>query len=158
DNLRTPWGRRHPFMYAAAIPLGLSYLLLWNPPHASQEMQFFYLLSVSIVVRACIALYEAPSQALAPELTTDYQERTLLLGMRVFFAWFGGLAMSVLAFTTLLRVDETHPVGVAAGYQSYGLVAAAAMAASILISALGTHRRIKTFTIPPKREKGERNT
>lgn len=158
DNVRTPWGRRHPFMYASAIPLGLSYLLLWNPPHAAPETQFIYLLAVCIVVRACIALYEAPSQALAPELTTDYQERTLLLGMRVFFAWFGGLALYVLAYTTLLRVDATHPVGVAAGYQSYGLVAAVIMVISIIISALGTHGRIKTFTIPPKREKSERNT
>lgn len=158
DNLRTPWGRRHPFMYASAIPLGLSYLLLWNPPHAPPEVLFFYLLGVAIVVRACIALYEAPSQALAPELTTDYQQRTLLLGMRVFFAWFGGLAMYVLAYTLLLKVDATHPIGVASGYQSYGLVAALIMVFSILISALGTHRRIKTFTVPPKREKHERNT
>lgn len=30
DNLRTRWGRRHPFMYAAALPVALSYLLLWN--------------------------------------------------------------------------------------------------------------------------------
>jgi len=32
DNLRTPWGRRHPLMYASAIPLAISWLLLWHPP------------------------------------------------------------------------------------------------------------------------------
>ncbi len=32
DNLRSRWGRRHPFMYGAALPVALSYLLLWNPP------------------------------------------------------------------------------------------------------------------------------
>jgi Na+/melibiose symporter-like transporter len=160
DNLRTPWGRRHPFMYAAAIPLGLSYLLLWNPPHASQEAQFLSLLIVSIGVRACIALYEAPSAALAPELTADYQERTALLGYRVFFAWFGGLAMYFLAFSVLLRPDAAHPIGQLnpVGYAHYGLVAGAAMTATILISALGTHHRIKTFTVPAERPKGERKT
>jgi len=30
DNVRTRWGRRHPFMYAAALPIAASYLLLWN--------------------------------------------------------------------------------------------------------------------------------
>ncbi len=160
DNIRTPWGRRHPFMYFSAIPLGLSYLLLWNPPHASQEVQFFYLLIVSIIVRACIALYEAPSQALAPELTSDYQERTALLGTRVFFAWFGGLAMYFLAFAVLLKPDATHPVGQLnpVGYLHYGWVAGAAMTVSILVSALGTHSRIKTFTVAAARPKGERNS
>ena len=28
DNWRSRWGRRHPFMYAAAIPVAVSYLLL----------------------------------------------------------------------------------------------------------------------------------
>ncbi len=156
DNLRTPWGRRHPFIYFSAIPLGLSYLLLWNPPHASQNVQFIYLLVVSIIVRTCIGLYEAPSAALAPELTTDYQERTTLLGYRVFFAWFGGLAMYFIAFSVLLRPDATHPVGQLnpIGYAHYGLVAGAAMTVSILISGLGTHSRIKSFSTPPERDKG----
>ena len=32
DRLRTRWGRRHPFMYAAALPAALSYLFLFSPP------------------------------------------------------------------------------------------------------------------------------
>ena len=160
DNLRTPWGRRHPFMYLAAIPLGLSYVLLWNPPPLTPEMQFVYLLVVAIIVRTCIGLYEAPSSALAPELTRDYQERTALIGYRMFFAWFGGLAMYFLAFTVLLRPDATHPVGQLnpVGYAHYGLVAGAAMTITILLSAMGTHSRIKTFSVPAPRPKGERKT
>ena len=33
DNLRTRWGRRHPFMYASAFPVAMSYFFLWMPPH-----------------------------------------------------------------------------------------------------------------------------
>jgi Na+/melibiose symporter-like transporter len=36
DNLRSPLGRRHPLMYAAAVPVALSYYFLFNPPHWSQ--------------------------------------------------------------------------------------------------------------------------
>ena len=36
DNFRSRWGRRHPFMYAAALPVALSYFLLWNPPDWGQ--------------------------------------------------------------------------------------------------------------------------
>src|SRR5690349_22901849 len=32
DTWHSKWGRRHPFMYFAAIPSALSFLLLWNPP------------------------------------------------------------------------------------------------------------------------------
>jgi GPH family glycoside/pentoside/hexuronide:cation symporter len=153
DNFHSRWGRRHPFMYASALPLGLSYLLLWNPPHASQGVQFAYLVVVAIVVRTFISVYEAPSQALGPELTTDYAERTSLTGYRVFFAWFGGLAMYFLAFTVLLKPDATHKIGQLnpVGYAHYGMVACCVMVVSILISAMGTHSRIKTLTTPPRR-------
>ena len=54
DNLRTRWGRRHPFMYASAIPVAVSYFFLWFPPHLSQSGMFFYLIAMAIVVRTFI--------------------------------------------------------------------------------------------------------
>ena len=154
DNVRSRWGRRHPFMYASAIPLGLSYLLLWNPPHTSQGLQFLYLVVTAIIVRTFISVYEAPSSALGPELTTDYAERTSLVAYRSAFAWLGGLAMYFLAFTVLLKPDATHKIGQLnpVGYAHYGMVAGAVMVGAILISALGTHGRIKTLTLPPARK------
>ena len=32
DRHRSSWGRRHPFMYFSAIPVSLSFFLLWDPP------------------------------------------------------------------------------------------------------------------------------
>src|SRR5207237_7837172 len=32
DHLHARWGRRHPFMYASAVPVALTYGLLCNPP------------------------------------------------------------------------------------------------------------------------------
>lgn len=156
DNLRTPWGRRHPLMYASALPLALSYLLLWRPPQGSQTTLFLYLLGVSVLVRAFVSLYEAPSAALAPELTTDYGERTALSGYRVFFAWFGGLAMSFLAFTVFLKPGPGHPVGQLnpEGYLRYGVTSALVMGTTILVSAIGTHGRIRTLRAPPAERLG----
>ena len=77
DNWRSRWGRRHPFMYAAALPVAASYLLLWNPPQDwSHGALFIYLIVVAVIIRSFITMYEIPSAALAPELTTDYDERT----------------------------------------------------------------------------------
>jgi GPH family glycoside/pentoside/hexuronide:cation symporter len=155
DNWRSRWGRRHPFMYAAAVPVALSYLLLWNPPQGwSDQAMFFYLIVVAIIIRSFITMYEIPSAALAPELTSDYDERTKVLAYRHFFGWFGGLVMTVLALRVFLAPTAEHPVGQLnpAGYQIYAYVASAVMLGAIVISALGTHRHIGSFRMPPKRE------
>ncbi len=153
DNLRSRWGRRHPLMYAAAVPVAISYLLLWNPPHWPQGALFVYLVVVAIVVRTFITLYEIPSSALVPELTQDYDQRTSFLSYRVFFSWYGGLTMLELAYLVFLKPDAAHKVGQlnAAGYGAYGLTAAIVIFCAILISAAGTHRFIPFFRKPPDR-------
>src|SRR5271170_5033531 len=70
DNLRSPWGRRHPFMYAAALPFALAYLALWNPPHWGGGALFGYLVVAAIVIRALSSVFEVPSSALAAEFST----------------------------------------------------------------------------------------
>lgn len=147
DNLHTRWGRRHPLMYLSALPVSVSYLLLWNPPALSTGALFVYLIVVAIVVRTFITFYEIPSAALVPELTEDYDARTSFVAFRVFFAWFGGLTMSVLAFKVFMRQDAAHAVGQLnpIGYSHYGLTAAAVMFVAILVSAAGTHRFIPHF-------------
>lgn len=152
DNTRSKWGRRHPFMYAAAIPVAVSYLLLWNPPTGwSENAQIAYLVGVAVLIRTFISTYEIPSAALAAELTTDYDERTRLLSYRFLFAWLGGLAMYGLALAVFLRPTPEHPVGQlnAQGYQTYGLFAGGLMLVAILVSALGTHREIGRLRAPP---------
>ena len=44
DNWRSHLGRRHPFMYGAAVPVAVLYFMLWNPPSWSSGALFFYLL------------------------------------------------------------------------------------------------------------------
>ncbi len=86
DNVRTPWGRRHPFMYAAAIPGALAFYALWHPPTAWPLGQLFgYMVVVLIIVRFFNAMYEIPSSALAPELAPGYDDRTALQAYRFVF-------------------------------------------------------------------------
>ena len=154
DSTRSRWGRRHPFMYAAALPVGLLYLLLWNPPRGSPTETLIYLGGVAILVRTAISCYEVPSSALAPELTSDYHERTSVLGYRYLFGWIGGMGMLLLTFAVFLKPTDEYPVGQLnpAGYQTYAVVAAIVMSTAILISALGTHRRISRLPqLPPTR-------
>ena len=152
DHLHSRWGRRHPFMYAAALPVAASYWLLWNPPSGLSSGELFtYFVVVAVLVRVFIAVYEIPSASLVPELTDDYHERTTILSYRYLFGWWGGLAMSMLAYVVLLQPDAEHPVGVLNpdGYHHYGIVASVVMLIAILVSAAGTHRYIPSLKQPP---------
>jgi glycoside/pentoside/hexuronide:cation symporter, GPH family len=152
DNLRTKYGRRHPMMYAALIPVAISYFLTWNPPAGvSGNDLFLWLLATTIFVRLAFTFYEVPSTALAAELTQDYDARTSLMSLRYFFAWFGGLSIQILLFWFLLVPTPEIPVGVfnVAGWNTYGMVAAACIFLTVLICAAGTHKHIPNLKAPP---------
>ncbi|MHB8382319.1 MAG: MFS transporter [Candidatus Binataceae bacterium] len=153
DHFRSRLGRRHPFMYASALPLSVAFYFLWNPPHGwSKAAMFAYLITLLISVRLLVSLYEIPSSALAPELTPDYDERTSLLSYRFFFGMIGGTAMAMLAFQVFLRKDATHALGVLdrGGYGRWGIVAAIVMFVTILISCVGTQGRGMDIKSPPR--------
>jgi len=153
DNTTSRWGRRHPFMYASALPVSVAYFFLWAPPfdNPSHTTLFVFLTVISIVIRFLITLYEIPSTALVAELTEDYDERTRLLSMRYMFGWFGGLTMSALAWGFFLANSEAHPVGVLNrdGWRGYGWLAAFVIFASIMLSSLGLHRFIPMLNAAP---------
>src|SRR5258708_8059379 len=133
DNLRTRWGRRHPFMYASAIPVAVSYFFLWFPPHLSQGAMFFYLVGMAIIVRTFITMFEIPNSAMIAELTNDYDQRTSFLSYRYFFGVVGGAVMTFFTFRYILAPDAAHPVGQLnpQGYVRYGIIAAVVMASTI---------------------------
>lgn len=151
DNLHTAWGRRHPLMYAAAVPLAISYFFLWTPPHGwSQSATLGYLFVMAVIVRFFISMYEIPSSALVPEMTEDYDARTSFISIRYVFGVAAAVLMNSATFGFLLFADKAHadPRFNPAGYARYALVSAVIMVVSILISARGTHRYIPLFRLP----------
>ncbi len=158
DNFRSKWGRRHPFMYAAAIPVAVSYYFIWTPPTGwSDEALFWYIVVLAITIRTFITVYETPSTALAPELTADYDERSSILSFRYFFGWFGGNAMSVIAFVAIFPAFATAAITNGQfnqdAYAFYGLMGSITIFVAILISAVGTHSYIPRLrSAPPKRD------
>jgi len=147
DSLRTAWGRRHPLMYASAVPVAVSYYFLWIPPHWSHQALFCYLVAMAIIVRTFITMYEIPSSAMVPEMTDDYDQRTSFISIRYLFGVTAGVGMSVATFRYILFADAVHKTGQLnpAGYPRFALASAIIMVASILISARGTHRYIPLF-------------
>lgn len=157
DNLRSKWGRRHPFMYLSIVPICLSYAVMWNPPSLVLDDQmslFFYLLFCAVLIRVFLTFFEVPSTALISELTSDYDTRTELMGLRFMFGWLGGIGMAFLAYSTFLAANENgNGILQAGGYVKYGLAASALMFVGMVVSSLGTHRAIPHLHMPPEKAK-----
>ena len=155
DNFRSRLGRRHPFMYFAAVPVSLAYFLLWNPPkdwdHAATAI---YLTICLLAVRLFDTFFELPHNALAPELAKDYQDRTRLLALRARFTVAGGLGMTVMAYQVFLKEHPDGTGGVLSrdGYFSYSICAALVIFSTILISTRGTQSQIPYLRQPPARK------
>tara|TARA_Y100001970_G_C14228659_1_gene857278 strand:+ start:710 stop:2206 length:1497 start_codon:yes stop_codon:yes gene_type:complete len=156
DRLRSRWGRRHPFMYAAALPVAITYFFLWTPPESLSDWQLFsYLLICAIIIRVFITFYEIPSVSLGPELTDNYVDRTSLMAYRYFFGWFGGLTTYNLVWfwfgprnvTSEYTDGRYNPEA----WSEYGLVAAILIFIGIIVTAVGTHKHIPDLIEPPQR-------
>jgi GPH family glycoside/pentoside/hexuronide:cation symporter len=156
DNTHHKWGRRHPFMYAAAIPVAVSYFFMWNPPASlSGNDLFMYIVVLAIVVRTMITMFEIPNSALVAEMTDDYDERTSILSYRFFFGWAGGTFMGFFALTYLLVPTDTIANGLfnLQGYGQMGLVSSIVIFIAIMASSLGTHSFIPNLKMAPPKTK-----
>jgi GPH family glycoside/pentoside/hexuronide:cation symporter len=111
DRTQSKWGRRLPWMLLGAIPFGLTYFLQWLVPHFSDNRTinswslFAYYVLIGIVFNLAYTMINLPYQALTPELTLDYQERTSLNSFRFAFS-IGGSILSLILF---IFVSNTYP-------------------------------------------------
>lgn len=150
DRTRTSWGRRHPWLYGSALPIMLGWVLLWNPPQSSQAATLGWLFVIAVMVRSAVSAYEVPSQAMAAELSSDYDERTRIMAYRYLFGWAGGLVMLIAAYWIFLAPTPEYPNGLLNpnGYKGFAIAGALFMGVAILTSALGTHREIPNLPSP----------
>ncbi|MFQ5666245.1 MAG: MFS transporter [Candidatus Binatia bacterium] len=152
DGTRTRWGRRHPYMYAAALPMATCFCLLFNPPAGLSTWGLFAWLTVfAVLVRASMTLYSIPSNSMVAELTPHYDERTSLVSYRFLFGWTGGGTITLLAYLWFLAPSGRLSDGLRdpSGYAAWSVTGAFMIAGAILICALGTHRLIPTLKPPP---------
>ena len=155
DNMRSRWGRRHPFMYAAAVPTAAFFYLLWHAPRGLDVNALFaFSIAMLIGVRISLSLYEVPSNALAPELAPDYDQRTSLFAYRWFFMILAVSGMTFILYFVYLRTDASNPAGVMnrERYGAFAALGSAIMFLCILISSAATHSRIPYLHRPPARK------
>ncbi|MGA2112584.1 MAG: glycoside-pentoside-hexuronide (GPH):cation symporter [Anaerolineales bacterium] len=141
DRTTTRFGKRRPFILASAIPMGVLFALLWIAPGRSTTFLFAYYVVIAVIYNTAFSFAMTPYNALMPELSQDYDERTSISGYRMALAIVGNL---VAAAGGSVIVDTLY--GGAANYRhSYpvmGAVFGGIMIVSLLITFFGTHERV----------------
>lgn len=90
DRLKPTLGRK-PFILWGAVPLGISFALLWLVPDASQTVKFLLSSFLFLLFSLFYTIVQMPYMALLPELAESYDERTSLSSYRAAFGTFASL-------------------------------------------------------------------
>ena len=164
DRFQSRLGRRHPFMFAAPIPLAASIFLIFNPPEIlvdSQTGLFFWLTIFTICMRTFSTFFAVPHLAMGAELSTDYIERTNVMSYNNLFGYYGGFTMHCFVWFFVfgwLYETEGQALG---GAQLFGPAYVPVVAfccllvmASIFCSAWFTRDRIPLMNPPPSDGQG----
>ncbi len=151
DKTQTRWGRRHPFMLVAAIPLALSFYLLFNPPRDVSEITSFLWLTVfAILVRGSLTFYYIPHLALGAEMARDYNQRSTLFAFSTLFGAMGGAFTGFFAYRLFFPTTPEFSPGLLNpdGYVGFGATFAIAMAVAIVSCCIGTAKEIPYLPKP----------
>jgi len=135
DRTVTRMGRRRPFMLAGIIPVVIAMVVMFTNPALvagagiSQTTLFIYVMVVYLILCTAYSTVNIPYSSLAPELTSDYHERSSLNGYRFGFAAVGTLLGAGLALPIVAMASNKS-----LGFLLMGVIFAAVMLVSALIT------------------------
>lgn len=145
------WGRRHPWMFAAPLPIALALFAIFNPPAglSAPALAVWCALSVSCM-RWAMSAYHTPHLALGAELSPHYTERSKVMAYNSFFNWAGGASMSYIALTFFFPKTAEFHNGLLnpAPWPNFAGTMAVAIIAILLASAWFTRDRIPFLPKP----------
>lgn len=85
DGCKSKYGRRKPFLLAAAVPFGLTTWLLFTDFGFEGMANVIYYFVMVVLFYAALAMLDVPYTSLGAEVTKDYDERSSLNSWRSFF-------------------------------------------------------------------------
>lgn len=101
DRTRSSRGRKRVYLLYGSVPFAISFAALWWIPSNTSTTTTFILATILVLVFATTySLVGVPYQALVPVMTSDYDERTRLVGFKAVFSAVGtivggGIALAV---------------------------------------------------------------
>ena len=142
DRWRSKLGRRHPFMYAAPLPLIVTIYLIFHPPEGIEGLALFaWFAFFTVLMRICSTLFAVPHLAMGAELTEDYIERTRIMSYNNVFTYIGVIIMHVVVWFLIFPSFENGRMTEAA-YNPVVVFCASLIVVCMLGSAYATRSQI----------------
>lgn len=111
DRTRSRYGRKRVYVLFGAVPLALSFMLLWSiPTEAGQWVQFLLATLAITLFATTYSVVVVPYMALVPVMSPDYDERTQITGLRAILSTIGTIAGGGTAM--LLSTFENEAIGI----------------------------------------------
>ena len=146
DRTKTRFGRRRPYFLLGIFFIVISMLLLWYPVNFKSELyRFAFVLFSYLFFSTVITMVMIPYNALASELTGDYNERTSLTAFRIFFSSASSLICAVLPMEIVKRSADIRQ-----GYITMGLVFGIFFALPFITTFLFTKEKSEFQKLKPK--------
>ena len=111
DRTRNSMGRRRPYMLYGSFLLLISMIVMFTNPGLSAEWGLFVWAALAYcLLNTAFTLVNIPYAAMLPELTRDFDQRTVLTGYRMTFAVVGTFVGAGLVLP-LTGISENPDVG-----------------------------------------------
>jgi GPH family glycoside/pentoside/hexuronide:cation symporter len=94
DRTRSRFGRYRPYVLFGAVPLALSFALLYYRPPFTGAGLVVWLLAAHIIFRTSYTILSIPYTSLNARITSSSSERATLAGFRMLFATLAGLTIA----------------------------------------------------------------
>lgn len=154
DRTRSRLGRRHLYLFLAAIPSALTFYWMFALPEGLGSTGLMaWLLGLHLFKRLIDTFYTVPYLALGAEISQDHEERTHIATLRAIFFNIGRSTGGAILLLVFLRPTEAYPNGQLnpAGYPAFAALMAAVIAITLLASAWKTRGWVSRLsTAPPE--------
>ncbi len=135
DRTITKYGRRRPYMFVGSIAAFFLMGIMFTPLHMESALtQFLYFALMYALLNTAYTLVNIPYAALLPEITDDYDQRTVLTGYRMSFAVVG----------TFVGAGAVLPLVGITGWGGMGYIMGAVMLITAMITVWGVKEPVHT--------------
>ena len=146
DRTRTSLGRRRPYLLIGVPLVFLSFITLFYPYSAENELIRFALVIVSyLFFSTVVSIVMLNYNALQSEMTLDYDERTSLSSIRIFFSTVASIMAALLPLEIVKQFDDVRT-----GYIAMGVVFGLLFALPFIFTFFAARER-KEFQKPPEK-------
>ncbi len=143
DRTRSARGRKRVYLLYGAAPFGVSFAALWwIPSTAPAGVAAGLGLILVLVFATTYSLVGVPYQALVPVMTSDYDERTKLIGYKAVFSAVGAILGGAIALVVSGRTEVESALRIMA------VLFAIAITALVLLAARAVRHLARADTHP----------